>query len=73
VAAVEGLRHDQAYNRVSQELQALVVANRLVRVLVKPGAVDESAGQERLVAEGNPEQLGQFGRGSRRAGGLPRP
>jgi hypothetical protein len=55
VAAVQGLRHHEADDCISQEFQALVVAGRLVRVLVKPGAVDESAGEERLVAEGDPE------------------
>jgi hypothetical protein len=43
---VKHLRHDEADDGVTEELEALVVAGRLVRVLVEPRAVDERAGQE---------------------------
>jgi hypothetical protein len=46
--------------------------DRLVRMLVEPRAMDEGTRQQRRVAEGDPEPLGQLGTGSRQAGGLPR-
>jgi hypothetical protein len=66
------LGDDEADNGVAEELEALVVAACLVRVLMEPGSVDEGAGQQRRVAEGEPESLGKLGRGSRQAGRLPR-
>jgi hypothetical protein len=73
MADVEGLRDHEADHRVAEELEALVVAGGLVGVLVEPRAVDEGAGEEGRVAEGQPEPLLELGRGPRRARRLPRP
>ena len=72
-AVVERLGDDEADDGVAEELEALVVADRVVRVLVLPRAVDERAGQERRVAKPEPEPLSGLGRVTRRASGLPRP
>jgi hypothetical protein len=70
---VERLGDHQAHDGVAEELEALVVAARLVRVLVLPRAVDEGARQERGVAKLEPEPLGGIGRVTRRESVLPRP
>jgi hypothetical protein len=72
MADVEGLGDDQADHGVAEELEALVVTGGLVGMLVEPRAVDEGAGEERRVAERQPEPLGELGRGPRRARRLPR-
>jgi hypothetical protein len=60
-------------DRVAEELEALVVADRLVRMLVLPRPVNERARQERGVAKLEPETLSGLERLTRRASGLPRP
>jgi hypothetical protein len=70
---VERLGDHQAHDGVAEELEALVVADRLVRVLVLPRPMDERARQERGVAKPEPEPLGGLGRVTRREGVLPRP
>ena len=69
---VEGLRDHQAHHGIAEELEALVVADRILGVLVLPRAVDERAGQERRVAEPEPEPLSELGRLTRRVSVLPR-
>jgi hypothetical protein len=73
VATVERLGDHEADYGVAEELEALVVAGGLVRVLVLPRAVDERAGQERRVAKPEPEPLSELGRLTRRESVLPRP
>jgi hypothetical protein len=72
MAVVEDLGDHEADDGVAQELEALVVADGLAGMFVEPRAVDEGAGEERRVAEGEPEPLGELGRGTRRATRLPR-
>jgi hypothetical protein len=70
---MERLGDHEVHDGVAEELEALVVADRIVRVLVLPRPVDERARQERRVAELEPETLSGLGRLTRRACGLPRP
>jgi hypothetical protein len=70
---VERLGDHQIHHGVAEELQALVVADLIVRVLVLPRPVDERAREERGVAKLEPEPLGGLGCLPRRASGLPRP
>jgi hypothetical protein len=69
---VELLRDDQADDGVAEELEALVVAARRVRVLVEPRAVNEGAGKQGRVAKGEPEPFSELGRSTRRGRRLPR-
>jgi hypothetical protein len=69
---VESLRDHQADDGVAEELEALVMAARLVGVLVEPRAVDEGAREEVRVSERQPESLGELGSRARRARCLPR-
>jgi hypothetical protein len=43
---VERLGDHEADHGIAEELEALVVADRIVRMLVLPRAVDERAGQQ---------------------------
>jgi hypothetical protein len=70
---VERLGDHEADHGVAEELEALVVADRIVRMLVLPRAVDERAGQQRRVAEPEAEPLSELGRLTRRESVLPRP
>jgi hypothetical protein len=70
---VQGLRDHEADHRVAEELEALVVAERLVGVLVKPRAVDERARQERGVAEREAQARGELRCRARRSRRVSRP
>ena len=70
---MERLGDHEIHHGVAEELEALVMAARLVGVLVEPRAVDEGAREEVRVAERQPESLGELGRGPRRDRRLPRP
>jgi hypothetical protein len=70
---VKRLGDHEAHDGVAEELEALVLADRVVRMLVLPRAMDESAGQEGWVAEPEPEPLSELGRVTRREKVLPRP
>jgi hypothetical protein len=70
---VEGLGDHEVHHGVAEKLEALVVADRIIRVLVLPRAVDERAGQERKVAKLEPEPLSGLGRVTPRESVLPRP
>jgi hypothetical protein len=70
---MERLGDHEADDGVAEELEALVVAGGLVRMLVEPGPVDERAREQRRIVEGEPEPLGELERGSRRDVRLPRP
>ena len=56
---MESLRDHQVHHGVAEELEALVVADLIVRVLVLPRPVDERARQERGVAKPEPEPLSE--------------
>lgn len=73
VACVQRLGDDEADDGVAEELEALVVAGGLVRMLVQPRSVDEGARKQRGVVEGEPEPLGELGRRTRRDPRFPRP
>jgi hypothetical protein len=73
MSVVQRLGDDEAYHGVAEELEALIVADRIVGMLVLPRAVDEGAGQERRIAEPEPEPLSELGRLTRRENVLPRP
>jgi hypothetical protein len=70
---VERLGDHEADDGVTEELEALVVARRLVGVLVEPRPVDQGAREQGGVVEGEPEPFGELGRGSRRDLRFPRP
>jgi hypothetical protein len=69
---VQHLGDHEADDGVTEELEALVVADGLLGMLVQPRAVDEGTGKEPRVVEGEPEAPGELGRSSRRTRRLPR-
>jgi hypothetical protein len=73
MAAVQGLRDHEADHRVAEELEALVVTEGLIGVLVEPRAVDERALEECGVAEREAQALGELSCGARRARRISRP
>jgi hypothetical protein len=70
---MERLGDDEADDGVAEELEALVVADGRVRMLVEPRSVDEGAREQDRVAEREPQALGELGCGALRARRLPRP
>jgi hypothetical protein len=70
---MERLGDDETHDSVSEELQALVVAGRLVRMLVEPRPVDEGALEESGLPERETEPCGQLASGPWRDPSLPRP
>jgi predicted TIM-barrel fold metal-dependent hydrolase len=70
---VQSLRDHEADHRVAEELEALVVTERLVGVLVEPRAVDERAREKRGVAEREAQALGELSCRARRARRVSRP
>src|SRR5450756_1398911 len=72
MARVEGLGDNEADHRIAEELQALVVARRAIRVLVEPASVDQSALEQAGVTECNPKARGQRRGRARRGRIVPR-